>query len=206
MRVSDPRLFPVGYLLLLCTMLSMSGSSRAQAGIPSQPAESDDQLLLKAEADISLIRGGDIHAKDLASRAYASLRAILRRVPDSPLRIQILDDLKSLNEILGDHNLAIARFYMDQRFGTSSGAEKGAESRLRTIVTDYPTFSRMDEVFSRLALLARLDQRPGESTDNLWTLVCNYPNSRFVQSAFAQLNEAGSNNFEGCEKYTRGGR
>jgi hypothetical protein len=65
-------------------------------------------------------------------------------------------------------------------------------------VREYPTFSKMDEVLFRLNTIATRFERPDDAARYLGLLVCDYPNSTYASRAFARLEEAGTNKWEGC--------
>jgi outer membrane protein assembly factor BamD (BamD/ComL family) len=185
-------------LALVLFSLVLSSSALAQDTALVEKSESNIELLIKAQADIQELKKGALRTRDLAYGAERNLKTILQRDPDSPLRFQVLEDLKQVQEILGQHSLLIADFFMSHGHGHSS---KGAEFRLLQIVREYPAFSKTDEVLFRLATLTFEDERPDDATRYLWKLVCNYPNSPYSKSAFEQLNGIGFRLWEGCDKF-----
>jgi outer membrane protein assembly factor BamD (BamD/ComL family) len=191
--------FRIAYLVPCCLTLLIASTVPAQESTAAAQPESDYELLLKAEADLKPTSFCFGNRPDCAIRAHKTLKNILLRNPHSAYRFQILEDMKQPEEVLGQHNLLIAAYYMKKASRGQAGL-KGAESRLLQIVNEYPYFSRMDEVLLRLGDLAALDERVEDASRYLWTLICNYPESRLSASAFSQLNQIASRPFQGCEK------
>ena len=178
-------------LLLACPIL-------AQESVSAESPESDNDLLMKAEVDLKLLAAKPIRNElNIAYRAKKTLKSILQRNPDTPLRFQILEDLKPVHEILGKHSLAVATFYMDHPL-KGRGEKLGAEVRLREILREYPGFSQMDEVLFRLSELADIDESPDDTGRYLMKLICDYPSSKLSASAFSRLVELGMGG-ESCE-------
>jgi outer membrane protein assembly factor BamD (BamD/ComL family) len=193
-----PVRFRIAYFVPCCLTLLLASTVQAQESICWGP-ESDYELLLKVEADLKPTSFCFWNRGDYAIRSYKTLKSILLRNPESAYRFQILEDMKPVEEILGQQNLVIADFYM-KKVSRGQAGLKGAKSRLLQIVNEYPYFSRMDEVLLRLGDLAALDERVEDASHYLWTLICNYPESRLSASAFSQLNQIASRPFQGCEK------
>jgi hypothetical protein len=185
-------------LALLLVLPVLIGTAFAQEPSENKQIESDVETLMKAEADIQLVVSGNtLRSTDLAMRAQRRLKGILQRDPASPLRLRIEQDLAPIQEILGRHNLDIASFYLSREHGGT----RGAEVRLLSIVTDYPRFSRMDEVMFQLSTVSLRDDRRDDARNYLWKLVCNYPTSEQMVLAFERLNQIGFGSWEGCDKF-----
>src|SRR5262245_38450161 len=189
--------FLVGSVSCCCLMLS-AGRAAAQESATGEAQESEYESIAKAEADLNQALSGK--TTDFDIKAYKRLKGILQRNPESDYRLRILEDLKPLEESLGQHNLQIATFYME-KCQRAKSACKGAEQRLLQIVNEYPTFSKMDEVLLRLGDLAARDEKAEDASRYLWTVVCNYPESKLSETVFGKLNQLGSS-FAGCSKTT----
>jgi hypothetical protein len=182
------RIFIFLFILLIAAM-----PLRAQNPDENPPPPSDLEILLKAESDIQVILSKrTMDEFDFASAAYRRLTGILQRQPDSPLRPRIEAALLPLTEIVGKHYLRIAYFYIDSYTDRGrKGHLKGAESRLLSIIKDYPTFSQMDEILFGVSTIALREDRKEDARRYLSQLICRYPLGAQVQPAFARLNEMG---------------
>ena len=136
---------------------------------------------------------------NLPYRVEKQLNGILQRDPGSAFRFQIEQDLTSVGEILSKSHLEIGTLYL-ARFRTTGTGLKGAEGRFLEVVKKYPRFSQMDEVLSKLAEVALLDQRPEDAAASLRKLVLDYPMSSYLSAAFATLNEIAARSWESTEK------
>src|SRR5262245_53827086 len=183
-----------------CCFLLIAGTAAAQEATTAQTQESEYESLAKAEADADQAFSGPRKSTDLAIRAHRRLKSLLEAKPDSIYRFQILEDMRPLQQLLGEHDLAIAVFYMETVY-PATGRWKAAEARLLRIVNEYPTFSKMDEVLLRLGDLAARDEKAEDASRYLWTVVCNYPESKLSETVFGKLNQVGSS-FAGCSKTT----
>lgn len=185
-------------LALALLSLVISSSALAQESAVVEGAESNIELLIKAEADIQELKKSSLRESDLAHRAERTLKSILQRDPNSSLRFQVLEDLKPVQEILGRHNLLVAEFYMSRGHGHSL---KGAESRLLQVAREYPAFSKMDRVLSLLGTIAIRQERPDDVARYLGALVCSYPSSKYFASSFSQLTALEMLKWEGCGNF-----
>jgi len=182
-------------LLTLIGALIAAVSSIASAQQASEDVrpDTDVELLTKAEADIAELRKGSLQKDLLAWRAAKSLKEILKRDPDSPLRNQVLADLKPVEEYLGERNRQIADFYWQRH------SYKAAESRLVQITQEYPSYSKMGEVLFRLGQIARNTDRPEDEARYLGILVCEHPTSDYFAFGIDRLNEMNIG-WKGCGK------
>lgn len=169
-------------LLLAFTLSVVIGSNvvRAQdTTVAEQQPDSDEVLLSKAEVDIGKIPRNI----NFAYRADRKLKELLRRYPDSPLRHQAEERLDTVGETLGPHHLNIALFYWKSFEKTKSRGLKGAESRLRHIVCEYPRFSRMDEVLLLLVRIYSVKEDAGEEMQHLQQFIYTHPQQRDSKEA-----------------------
>jgi len=190
--MSIKNLIPVSLLLVLW-MFVLPSPVPAQQDTTDQRPESDIELLTKAKADIEELRKGSLRPVLFAARAEKRLKEILKRSPQSPLREQVMADLKPVQEILGEHNREIAQFYwQDHRY-------KAAESRLLQIAREYRSYSKMGEVLFRLGQIARNTDRPEDEARYLGILVCEHPTSDYFAFGIDRLNEMNIG-WKGCGK------
>src|SRR5499426_846067 len=89
----------------------------------------------------SLMRQMGAYNRDAskAKQAEFQLKAAAQSCQNSPFLPVVERDLKTVQQVLGLHELDIARFYFNKQ------AYKSSEGRLRDIINQYPTFSYYDE-------------------------------------------------------------
>jgi outer membrane protein assembly factor BamD len=109
-----------------------------------------------------------------AKQAEHQLKAAEQACRSSDIVQNVKSDLRDVQQVLGLHELDIARFYIDNR-----QAYKAGESRLRDIITNYPFFSYYDEALYRLGVSLIEQEQPEEATEYFTRLVRDYPNSEF---------------------------
>jgi outer membrane protein assembly factor BamD len=109
-----------------------------------------------------------------AKQAEHQLKAAEQACRNSEVVQRVRNDLRDVQQVLGLHELDIARFYIDNR-----QAYKAGESRLRDIITNYPFFSYFDEALYRLGVSLIEQEQPEEATEYFTRLVRDYPNSEF---------------------------
>lgn len=155
--------------------------------------------LLKAEETIKNFQSHP-EAKTIESlrKVEKELKSILGSEPHTIFRAQVESDLDVVYENLGIHNLSIAAFYMAN---THSHSLRGAEARLIQIVQNYPKFSRMDETLFRLGVVMVKREKPDDASRIFQQLICRYPNSEYVNAAFAQLYQIGISSWPACEQF-----
>jgi|WetSurMetagenome_2_1015567.scaffolds.fasta_scaffold123248_2 outer membrane protein assembly factor BamD (BamD/ComL family) len=76
------------------------------------------------------------------------MRKFLRQSPDSEFATAVQQLLKKAEETLASGDFKVAQFYADR------GNYDGAISRYKTIIDNYPSFSRIDEVEQLYGTLA----------------------------------------------------
>jgi outer membrane protein assembly factor BamD len=121
-----------------------------------------------------------------ARQAEFQLKAAEQSCKVSPLLPAIQNDLKDVQQVLGLHELDIARFYIASR-----QAYKAGESRLRDIVTQYPFFSYFDESLYLLGVSLIEQEQPEEATEYFTRLVRDYPNSEHAKKGKDYLEKLG---------------
>jgi len=168
----------------------MASGGRAQPAKPSETSQGRSLLNRVRHAENTIRRLKSRHepmdiflARDVADE----LNGILRNEPNTPLRPRIEQDLDSVDEILAWHDLQVASAYMQwhpRRFPQ-------AESRLIDITQKYRKFSKMDEVFFRLGVIALQTEHPDDAARYLCTLAINYRTSEYLEFALRELNRIG---------------
>jgi len=99
---------------------------------------------------------------------------------------KVQTDLRTVQQVLGLHELDIARFYSDKR-----QAHKAAEGRLRGIITNYPNFSYLDESLYRLGVALVEQEQPEEAAEYFTKLVRDYSKSEFAKKGKEYLEKLG---------------
>jgi len=121
-----------------------------------------------------------------AIQAEHQLKAAEQACRNSPILPKVQNDLRTVQQVRGLHDLDIARFYIDNR-----QAYKAGESRLRDIITNYPFFSYYDEALYRLGVALIEQEQPEEATEYFTRLVRDYPNSEFTKRGKDYLEKLG---------------
>lgn len=136
----------------------------------------------------SLMRQMGAYNRDAskAKQAEFQLKVALQSCQSSPLKPIIDNDLKEVQQVLGLHELDIARFYINNRQAYKSG-----ESRLRDIITQYPFFSYTDESLYLLGVSLIEQEQPEEATEYFTRLVRDYPHSEFTGKGKEYLEKLG---------------
>jgi Outer membrane lipoprotein len=184
------------FVLVLVSALTFFALN-AQAQEKSEPPESTGESLAKAETEIGLLQSGQTPDQlNVSTRAWRRLKAIRQQDPDAGLRARVEQDMITLEEFLGNHELSIAEFYLGRRRST-----RAARSRFLHIADEYPHFSKLDRVFLRLADTYVRENNQEFARIYLLKLVCRYPASDYSMSAFNELNRIGFRSWEGCDKY-----
>lgn len=121
-----------------------------------------------------------------AKQAEFMLKAALQSCQTSQLKPSIENDLRDVQQVLGLHELDIARFYIKTRQSYKAG-----ESRLRDIVTQYPLFSYYDESLYLLGVSLIEQEQPEEASDYFTRLLRDYPNSEYADKGKEYLERLG---------------
>jgi hypothetical protein len=118
-----------------------------------------------------------------AERQLKDAEAACRNSPDLA---KVQTNLKTVQQWLGLHELDVARFYGDNR-----QAPKAAEDRLRGIVTNYPSFSYLDESLYRLGVSLVEQEQPEDGAEYFTKLVRDYSKSEFAKKGKEYLEKLG---------------
>lgn len=143
---------------------------------------------VKHQIALSLMRQMGAYNRDAskAKQAEFQLKAAAQSCQNSALKPVIERDLRDVQQVLGLHELDIARFYIENR-----QAYKAGESRLRDIVAQYPFFSYYDESLYLLGVAMIEQEQPEEASDYFTRLVRDYPNSEFSKKGKDYLEKLG---------------
>ncbi len=135
----------------------------------------------------SLMRQMGAYNRDAskAKQAEHQLKAATQSCQNSPFQPIVERDLITVQQVLGLHELDIARFYFkNQKY-------KSSEGRLRDIINQYPAFSYYDESLYMLGVSMIEQEQPEEAADYFTRLVRDYPNSEFSDKGREFLEKLG---------------
>jgi outer membrane protein assembly factor BamD len=121
-----------------------------------------------------------------AKQAEHNLLATLSSCQNSPLKPQIEERLRQVQQVLGLHEQTIGDYYFERR-----QAYKAAEGRYRDVVTKYPYFTYRDKALYRLSLALIEQEQPEEAAQYLTELARDYPNSEYAKDARDYLEKLG---------------
>src|SRR5262245_8483237 len=135
----------------------------------------------------SLMRQMGAYNRDAskAKQAEHQLKAATQSCQNSPFLPVVERDLKTVQQVLGLHELDIARFYFNKQ------AYKSSEGRLRDIINQYPSFSYYDESLYLLGVSMIEQEQPEEAADHFTRLVRDFPNSEFASKGKEFLEKLG---------------
>lgn len=151
----------------------------------------DDVMLKVAEAAMRQMGLADRDVSR-ARKAENQLKALMQQFPNTSLRPDVEVRLREVQENLAMHHLTVANFYYDRYTRGSAPNPKGAQSRLREIVKNYPNFSYMDEALYKLGVTYVQEEEPDEAAKYFQQLVRDYPNSEYIAKGVEQLDAIGS--------------
>ena len=141
----------------------------------------DDVMMKIAEVHMRQVQAADrdtTHAR-LAER---QLMKLIEDYPETELKEKAQDQLWEVREILGMHELKVARFYFTHR-----QAYKASADRTREIIQKYPGFSRTDEALYLLGASMYEQEDTEQAIDYFSRLVRLYPQSEYYEDAVAYL-------------------
>lgn len=137
----------------------------------------DDVVMKIAEIHMRQVQA---HDRDTTHAVLAEkqLLRLLREFPATDLKERAENQLWEVREILGMHELSVARFYFKQR-----QAYKAAAARSKEVVDKYPGFSRSDEALYLLGI-SMFEQEDTEEAIKYFSRLCRYyPSSEFYNDA-----------------------
>ena len=175
-------------LILLVVAAPVALFAQEQSAKPrlaqSNVSGCNEELFERAERSFEIGWRGS----ELLGRAERELREVLRFCGDAPIRYQVEEQLKLVQEELAESNLNIALFYL-KRFDNGKGGKLGAFGRLKNILERYPTYSRLDQVLTLLGELNVADNNLDEAAAYYQRIIKDFPASRYVGEASLHLCE-----------------
>jgi outer membrane protein assembly factor BamD len=190
----DSAYLPLAKLAIADTFYLEGGTSNLQQAIggykdfasyfPTHPKICD----VKHRIAMSYMRQMGAYNRDasLAAQAENQLKSAESSCQNSPSLTKVHNDLVTVQQVLGLHELDIARFYSDKR-----QAYKAAEGRLRGIITNYPGFSYLDEAYYRMGVSLVEQEQPEEAAEYFTKLVRDYSKSEFAGKGKEYLEKLG---------------
>jgi outer membrane protein assembly factor BamD len=137
----------------------------------------DDVVMKIAEIHMRQVQAPDRDTTH-AVLAERQLVRLMRDFPNTDLKERAEAQLWEVREILGMHELKVARFYFNQR-----KAYKAASSRSMEIINKYPGFSRSDEALYLLGV-SMFEQEDTDEAIKYFTRLCRYyPSSEYYNDA-----------------------
>jgi outer membrane protein assembly factor BamD len=141
----------------------------------------DDVMMKIAEVHMRQVQAADrdtTHAR-LAER---QLLKLLDDYPNTDLKERAESQLWEIREILGLHELKVARYYFNRR-----QAYKAATARTKEILDKYPDFSRRDEALFIMGR-ALYEMEDTEEAIRRFTEICRlYPESEYFEDSVKYL-------------------
>jgi outer membrane protein assembly factor BamD len=113
--------------------------------------------------------------------AEVEFKQFLLKYPDSPLMPRVKARLREVQEVLGESDYKIARFYY------SKGAWPAAKGRFEEIAQNYPDFSNADEALWYLGQTYEHMKQPGKAATYYAQILTGYPLSSWVDDAKGRL-------------------
>ena len=191
---ADSEFLPLAKLAIADSFYLEGGTSNLEQSIggykdfaqyfPTHPKVCD----VKHKIAHALMRQMGAYNRDAskAKQAEFQLKAALQSCQTAQVRPAIESDLKDVQQVLGLHELDVARFYINTR-----QAYKAGESRLRDIISQYPFFSYFDESLYLLGVSLIEQEQPEEAAEYFTRLVRDFPNSEFSKSGRDYLEKLG---------------
>jgi len=116
-------------------------------------------------------------------QALAEFKKVLTTYPMSEQSKPAEEKIKDCEERLAEHTLSIAAYYH------RVGSFKAATNRLSEILTNYPGFLKMDQVYFYLGDSYFRWNKAAEGAPFFTKLVTDYPQSEFTKKAVERLQE-----------------
>lgn len=147
---------------------------------PNHPRADYAQFQI-ASAHFKQIHGADRDQEPTRS-AVAEFSKLIELYRNSRYAEEGRKLLQECYERLAEHEFTVGRFYLKQR-----KACRGAIARFKTVLEQYPTYSRNDEVYFHLGEAFQLCDSPLEAMPYYKQLIDNYPKSALKEEAEQRL-------------------
>lgn len=116
-------------------------------------------------------------------QAFAEFQKVVTNYPTSEEAEKAQEKIKECEERLAQHSFSIGEHYYKRK------AFKAAVSRLTEILTEYPNFSNMDEVYFTLGDSYYQWNKEEEALPFFRKLITDYPESKYADDAAEKIEE-----------------
>jgi outer membrane protein assembly factor BamD len=114
-------------------------------------------------------------------QALLEFKALITKYPLSDEAKLSEEHIKDCEERLAEHTLSIGRHYYKVK------AYKASTDRLLEILTEYPNYSKMDEVYYFLGDSYYLWKKTDQSIPYFRKLISDFPESKFAKKAVSRM-------------------
>jgi outer membrane protein assembly factor BamD len=128
-------------------------------------------------------------------QALAEFRQVVNKYPLSEEATAAREQIKVCEQRLAEHSLGIAELYYKRR------AYSATIDRLKEILSNYPSFSKLDEVFFFLGDSYYQSNQIEESIPFFTKLISDYPQSNFAEKAQERMEEIEKKSFEKSDSW-----
>ncbi len=116
-------------------------------------------------------------------QALIEFRQVISKYPLSEEANQAREKIQECEERMAEHSFSIAHLYYKRR------AYKASISRLTEILTEYPSYTKMDRVYFDLADSYYKSRMIEQSIPYFQKLISDYPNSKYAREAVKIMEE-----------------
>lgn len=116
-------------------------------------------------------------------QALVEFRQVVGKYDGSEEADQAREKIRECEERLAEHSFGIARHYYQRK------AHKASISRLTEILTEYPGYSNMDQVYFILADSYFQTRMVDQSVPYFQKLISDYPSSKYAEKAVQRMEE-----------------
>lgn len=148
---------------------------------PMSPSAPYAQLQIALSYFIKVLKPGRDQTK--TEQALQEFRRLITEYPLSDEAKEAREKIKECEDYLAEHILGIGKLYFKRK------AYKATVSRLKEILTNYPTYSGLDEVFFYLGESYYNMEQTEESVPYYTKLISDYPQSKFAEKAQERMEE-----------------
>ncbi len=120
-------------------------------------------------------------------QALAEFKKVITNYPLSEEAKSAQEKIEDCEERLAEHNSEIGRFYYKR------GAFQAATDRLTEIITTFPSYSKMDEVYFYLADSYFRWNKVDQSIPYFTKLINDFPKSKYAEKAQKKMSEISKN-------------
>jgi outer membrane protein assembly factor BamD len=128
-------------------------------------------------------------------QALAEFRQVVNKYPLSEEATAAREQIKMCEQRLAEHSLEIAKLYYQRK------AYQATIDRLKEILSNYPSFSRLDEVFFFLGDSYYQSNQIKESIPFFTKLISDYPQGDFAEKAQERMDEIEKKSFEQSDSW-----